>query len=106
MAILCLRRYKKELFSKKNKFYLYDSKISNVICCLSFYFLSNRFKINRYFHHETNPTLIEGMQYLNNLVGLELNDNQVTDLTPLKKFNENNRTWIIWKSVKKCERDC
>lgn len=48
MAILCLRRYKKEFFSKKNKFYLYASKISNVICCLSFYFLSNRNQLLSY----------------------------------------------------------
>ncbi|OFG22251.1 internalin [Listeria monocytogenes] len=36
----------------------------------------------------TGVTTIEGMQYLNNLIGLELKDNQITDLTPLKNLTK------------------
>lgn len=36
----------------------------------------------------TGVTTIEGVQYLNNLIGLELKDNQITDLTPLKNLTK------------------
>ncbi|EAG1149161.1 InlH/InlC2 family class 1 internalin, partial [Listeria monocytogenes] len=36
----------------------------------------------------TGVTTIEGIQYLNNLIGLELKDNQITDLTPLKNLTK------------------
>ncbi|EHC5295594.1 InlH/InlC2 family class 1 internalin [Listeria monocytogenes] len=36
----------------------------------------------------TGVTTIEGVQYLNNLIGLELKDNQITNLTPLKNLTK------------------
>lgn len=36
----------------------------------------------------TGVTTIEEVQYLNNLIGLELKDNQITDLTPLKNLTK------------------
>ncbi|EFO7246526.1 InlH/InlC2 family class 1 internalin [Listeria monocytogenes] len=36
----------------------------------------------------TGVTTIEGIQYLNNLISLELKDNQITNLTPLKNLTK------------------